>query len=101
LLLSELARVSVGPVGNDNRTARFVCVVAIATPDSTVLNTSEGVCEGAMIFEERGTNGFGYDSLFVPHGFNQTFAELSDSIKNQISHRARALFKTREFLLSK
>ena len=95
LLLSEVAQLQ-----NNNRNARFVCVVAIATPDGTVLNTSEGVCEGTMIFQERGTNGFGYDPLFVPNGFTQTFAELTDSIKNQISHRARALFKTREFLLS-
>ena len=83
-----------------NRRARFVCVVAIAKPDGTVLTTSEGMCEGKIIFEERGSNGFGYDPLFVPDGFDQTFAELSDSIKNQISHRARALLKTREFLMS-
>lgn len=116
LLLSELARVN----GEDprvlaaarhrldaarhrvdaNRRARFVCVVAISTPDGRVLNTSEGICDGKMIFEERGTNGFGYDPLFIPDGFNQTFAELSDLIKNRISHRARALLKTREFLMS-
>ena len=95
LLLSELAQLP-----NENLQARFVCVVAIATPDGSVLNSSGGVCEGRMIFTERGTNGFGYDPLFVPNGFNQTFAELSDSIKNQISHRARALLKTRAFLLS-
>lgn len=95
LLLSELAQAP-----SENRNARFVCVVAVATADGTVLNTSEGVCEGTMIFEERGTNGFGYDPLFVPDGFDQTFAELSDSIKNRISHRARALLQTREFLLS-
>ena len=109
LLLSELARVNgedprvldAGRHGVDaNRRARFVCVVAIATPDGRVLNISEGICDGKMIFEERGTNGFGYDPLFVPDGFNQTFAELSDSIKNRISHRARALLKTREFLMS-
>ena len=95
LLLSDLARIP-----SENRTARFVCVVAIATPDGAVMSTSEGVCEGTLIFEERGKNGFGYDPLFVPNGFEQTFAELSDSIKNRISHRARALLKTREFLTS-
>jgi XTP/dITP diphosphohydrolase len=102
LLLSELARLaaedSSGAVGN--RRARFVCVVAIATPDGTVLNTSEGICEGKMVLEERGTNGFGYDPLFVPDGFDETFAELSEAIKNRISHRARALLNMREFLLS-
>ena len=116
LLLSEVARVGdvnpcglgpgdanprdLGPSLGADRRARFVCVVALATPDGTVLNISEGICEGKIIFEERGTNGFGYDPLFIPDGFAQTFAELSDSIKNQISHRARALLKTREFLVS-
>jgi XTP/dITP diphosphohydrolase len=95
LLLSELARTTSG-----NRGARFVCAVAIATPEGEVVNTAEGVCEGTIIFTERGANGFGYDPLFVPDGFDRTFAELSDSIKNEISHRARALRQTREFLLS-
>jgi XTP/dITP diphosphohydrolase len=96
LLLSELARTP-----QENRSARFVCAVAIAKPDGTVLNISEGVCNGRIIFAPRGEGGFGYDPLFAPEGFNQTFAELADSIKNQISHRARALLKTREFLRSK
>lgn len=107
LLLSELARVTeenpralVASRRDTNRRARFVCVVALATPDGTVLSTSEGICEGKIIFNERGTNGFGYDPLFIPDGFAQTFAELSDSIKNQISHRALALMKTRQFLFN-
>ena len=102
LLLSELARLAVedSSGAERKRRARFVCVVAIATPDGTVLNTSEGICEGKMVLEERGTNGFGYDPLFVPDGFDETFAELSDSVKNRISHRARALLNMREFLLS-
>lgn len=95
LLLSELASVP-----TEQRRARFVCAVAIALPDGQVLNTSEGTCEGSIVFGPRGTNGFGYDPLFVPDGFAETFAELSDTIKNQLSHRARALLKTREFLLS-
>lgn len=95
LLLSELADVPA-----EQRAARFVCVVAIALPDGTVLNTSEGTCNGRIIFEPRGEGGFGYDPLFVPDGFDKTFAELPDTIKNQLSHRARALLKTREFLLS-
>jgi len=95
LLLSELADVPV-----EQRAARFVCVVAIALPDGVVLNTSEGTCNGKIIFEPRGIGGFGYDPLFVPAGFDETFAELPDTIKNQLSHRARALLKTREFLTS-
>ena len=94
LLLLELAKVP-----QRDRTARFVCAVAVATPNGTVLNVSEGICNGQIIFEPRGDGGFGYDPLFVPDGFDQTFAELADSIKNQISHRARALLKTRDFLI--
>ena len=95
LLLSELANVSA-----DQRRARFVCVVAIALPNGAILNTSEGTCNGKIIFEPRGTGGFGYDPLFVPDRFDKTFAELPDTIKNQLSHRARALVKTRDFLVS-
>jgi XTP/dITP diphosphohydrolase len=96
LLLADLAGVPA-----NERTARFVCVVALAMPDGTVLNTSEGTCDGKIIFEPRGSGGFGYDPLFVPDGFNETFAELPDVVKNRLSHRARALLKTRAFLLSK
>lgn len=103
LLLSELAQVpaELAQASAEQRRARFVCVVAIAAPDGAVLNTSEGTCNGTIIFEPRGSGGFGYDPLFVPDGFDQTFAELSDTVKNRLSHRARALLKTREFLLSK
>jgi XTP/dITP diphosphohydrolase len=95
LLLSELSKVN-----NRDRRARFVAAVAIARPDGTVLNLSEGTCEGMIIFESRGAGGFGYDPLFVPEGYDQTFAELSEEIKNRISHRARALLRTRQFLTS-
>jgi XTP/dITP diphosphohydrolase len=93
LLLSELAKVS-------ERRARFVSVVAIANADGAVLNVSEGICEGKITFAPRGEGGFGYDPLFVPDGYDQTFAELPESVKNRISHRARALLKTKQFLTS-
>jgi len=93
LLLSELAKVS-----DLNRRARFVAAVAICDAEGTVLNVSEGICEGTIISSPRGNGGFGYDPLFVPDGFNQTFAELADDVKNIISHRARALLNTRTFL---
>ncbi|HXS01188.1 MAG TPA: RdgB/HAM1 family non-canonical purine NTP pyrophosphatase [Pyrinomonadaceae bacterium] len=93
LLLSELAKIP-----NANRRARFVSVVAISDAKGSVLNVSEGICEGTIIFSPRGDGGFGYDPLFVPDGYNQTFAELSEDVKNRISHRARALMKTRDFL---
>jgi len=93
LLLSELAKVD-----SRDRRARFVAAIAVAKPDGSVLNISEGICEGTIIFEPRGTGGFGYDPLFVPDGYDQTFAELSDDVKNRISHRARALMLTRASL---
>ena len=93
LLLSELAKIP-----NANRRARFVAVVAISDANGSVLNVSEGICEGTIIFSPRGDGGFGYDPLFVPDGYTQTFAELSDDVKNRISHRARALVSTRNFL---
>jgi len=93
LLLAELARVDSG-----DRRARFVAAVAIADPNGVVLNLSEGICEGRITFEPRGTSGFGYDPLFIPDGYDQTFAELPDKVKNLISHRARALMRLRDSL---
>jgi XTP/dITP diphosphohydrolase len=58
----------------------------------------DGVCEGKIIFEPRGKNGFGYDPLFVPNGFEQTFAELGDAVKNKSSHRAKALAELKRWL---
>ena len=95
LLLSELAK-----TGDKDREARFVAVVAIANPDGTILNVSEGICEGTITFTPRGHGGFGYDPLFIPHGYDQTFAELPQTLKNRISHRALALIQTNEFLKS-
>lgn len=95
LLLSSLTKTE-----STNRRARFVCAIAIADANGEVLNVSEGICEGVITFAPRGESGFGYDPLFIPDGYNETFGELSDDIKNQISHRARALLKLREFLVS-
>ncbi len=72
------------------RTARFRCVVAVATPAGQV-ELARGVCEGRIAFEPRGSGGFGYDPVFIPDGYEETFAELGPGTKNVISHRARAL----------
>ena len=93
LLLSELNKTP-----GTNRRARFVAVVAIADPSGTTLNLSEGICPGTITFAPRGNGGFGYDPLFVPDGYTETFAELPESVKNVISHRARALISTKPFL---
>ena len=79
----------------EKRTARFRCVIALVEIHSpcSILQPQvfDGICEGWIIFEPRGQGGFGYDPLFVPEGFEQTFAELGEDLKNRLSHRARAL----------
>lgn len=72
------------------RTARFRCVVAIADPEGRV-DTVEGVCGGRIAARPSGSSGFGYDPVFIPDGHDATFAELGPRVKNQVSHRARAL----------
>lgn len=76
--------------GVADRRARFVTVLAIATPDGKVV-TAEGTVEGTIAAEGRGTGGFGYDPAFIPNGFDRTFGELSADEKNALSHRSNAL----------
>ena len=94
-LLAELSNVS-----DELRTAHFVSTIAIANENAEVIHLSQGICEGRIIRSPRGTRGFGYDPVFIPHGFQQTFGELAPEIKNRISHRARALAQTLSFLRS-
>ena len=75
----------------ERRAARFRCVLALVFGDS--VETFDGTCEGKIAEAPSGKGGFGYDPIFVPDGFSQTFAELGEEVKNQISHRARALQK--------
>jgi len=98
----------------EERTARFRCVLALtpvlraegerASPvcygDEVELQTElfEGACEGRIGFGPRGRGGFGYDPLFIPNGYEQTFGELSEEVKNQLSHRAKALASVRRRL---
>ena len=84
-------------VPDDRRSGRFICAVAIADPLARV-RVVRGVCEGRIIRAPRGAAGFGYDPIFVPVGYDKTFAELGDEIKNQISHRAKALAQARKLL---
>ena len=86
LLLSNLA-------GQPNRQARFRTIIALVVGETEVL--LEGICAGRIALEKQGTGGFGYDPVFMPDGYAQTFAELGEEVKNQISHRAKALEKLR------
>ena len=88
-LLRELARIA---TLSKERRGRFRCVIALAR-DGKLLETFEGAVEGHIPALPRGRKGFGYDPVFVPNGFHQTFAELPSETKNRISHRAQALGK--------
>jgi XTP/dITP diphosphohydrolase len=87
-LLEELAHVK-------NRKAKFVSVISMALPDGKRLSV-RGECSGKIAFEEKGQGGFGYDPLFIVEGYDQTFSELGNELKNKISHRARACEKFKE-----
>lgn len=88
-LLAALAGIS-------NRRAQFRTVVSLILNDKTYF--FEGIVTGRIIAEERGVGGFGYDSVFVPDGYDKTFAELPAAVKNSISHRARAMEQLNNFL---
>ena len=84
-------------VSKERRTARFVCAIAAAFPDGTS-KTALGTIEGYIGWEERGTNGFGYDPIFYLYENDRSTAELSPEEKNAVSHRGRALGKMRQIL---
>jgi len=90
-LLTELA-------DNNNRKARFRTVIALLTKGQ--VKTFEGVVEGVITRQRSGAEGFGYDPIFQPDGYEKTFAELGNDIKNKISHRARATQKLAFYLLN-
>jgi XTP/dITP diphosphohydrolase len=91
LVLEKLA-------GQTNRKARFRTVIALILHGREYL--FEGIAEGTILEERRGTGGFGYDPIFVPVGYEHSFAEMSSAIKSQISHRAKATRQLIEFLSS-
>jgi XTP/dITP diphosphohydrolase len=100
--------------GIEKRSARFKCVIALvpvlnsteenaspvcyANPAEMLAETFEGVCEGRILEAPQGSHGFGYDPLFVPEGYIETFGELTELQKNEISHRAKAVAKLKAFL---
>ncbi len=96
--------------GKDNRKARFRTVIALIQKQDVCpcgctsikkVNRFEGIVDGSIATEKHGTAGFGYDPIFVPEGYDKSFAELGESIKNSISHRARAVAKLAEYLKQK
>ncbi|MDL4841704.1 XTP/dITP diphosphatase [Aquibacillus rhizosphaerae] len=79
------------------REARFVCVLAVAQPNKHTIY-KRGVCEGSIALEPVGENGFGYDPIFYPKGYQITMAQLTSEEKNQISHRGNAIIQLEEWL---
>lgn len=82
--------------GKDNRKARFRTAIALILDGKEYL--FEGIVNGSILTEKRGSTGFGYDPVFMPEGYNESFAELGEDIKNKISHRAEAVKKLTAFL---
>ncbi len=94
-LLKELNKIQ-----TEKRQARFVCAMAISDDKGEIKFLAEGFCDGTIALTPRGTHGFGYDPIFIPEGFEQTFGELESEIKMKTSHRAQAIKKIIRFLRS-
>ncbi|MCD6021673.1 MAG: non-canonical purine pyrophosphatase [Actinomycetia bacterium] len=94
--LQELIRALKGVPGS-GRTARYRCLAVLASPEGEEV-AAEGICEGILRTKPRGVRGFGYDPIFVPAGWDDTMAELTDEEKDRISHRGRALRALRNVL---
>ena len=86
--------------GVADRTARFKCCMTLINPQGEVAFSYTGVCEGSIIEEQRGVNGFGYDPIFFLQDSDKTMAELSEEEKNEVSHRGKALKAVLEYLAS-
>ena len=92
-LIGELAKLKEGKA----RTGRFRCVITLVR-GGEIFGVFDGICEGRIAEEERGKGGFGYDPIFIPDGYGETFGQLDASVKNRISHRARAMAKLVDWL---
>ena len=86
----RIARVLKELEGIENRQAKFVCAVAIASADGAIVLKTEGICQGEILVRPLGTRGFGYDPIFYVPSEGRTFAEMSPELKGQISHRGKA-----------
>ena len=81
----------------EERAAHFTCCITLCWPNGKTL-VAEGICPGRIAFEEIGEGGFGYDKVFIPEGYDESFAALGVDVKNKIGHRARALARLEELL---
>lgn len=84
-----------------NRSAKFVCAMTLLDADGTILDQEVGECYGKIAIAQQGTNGFGYDPIFIPDGYDITIAQMSEDLKNKISHRSIALNKILTYISNK
>ena len=94
----RIERVLIELNGAENRKAHFSCAMTLLNPNGEIAYKVQGICSGSIIKETRGTNGFGYDPIFLVDGDTRTMAELSEAEKNRISHRSVALNQVLAFL---
>lgn len=97
---TRINRVLKEMLGVKNRTARFKCCMTLINPKGEVAFSYTGICEGSIIEDQRGTNGFGYDPIFLLESSDKTMAELTEAEKNKISHRGKALNAVLNYLKS-
>jgi XTP/dITP diphosphohydrolase len=86
----RISRILAELEGIENRQAKFVCAIAIANADGAIVLQTEGICQGEILHQPLGTNGFGYDPIFYVPSEGKTFAEMSPELKGKISHRGKA-----------
>lgn len=83
---------------HQNRNAKFVCAMTLTDKNGNILNQETGICRGHIATVQSGSNGFGYDPVFIPEGYEETIADMSEELKNTISHRSIALNKMLKFI---
>lgn len=84
--------------GKENRKAKFVCAMTLLDSDGNILDQEVGECHGKITKEQFGSNGFGYDPIFIPDGYDITIAQMNEDLKNKISHRSIALNKILSYI---
>lgn len=94
----KIARILKELDGIENRKAKFVCCMTLVDGNGEIIHVSKGECHGQIIKERKGVNGFGYDPVFMPDGYDVTIAEMPEEQKNAISHRGNALREMLEFI---
>ena len=94
----KIARILKELDGQENRKAKFVCYMTLVDKDGNTIHTTKGECHGQIIKERKGSNGFGYDPIFMPDGYDITLAKMSEDGKNKISHRGKALTQMLKFI---